>query len=80
MDQVSWHLEETVLEHFSDCLCDGEKGSVERFRAYVGTLLQYGIGFMEYYRIYFQSLVAISVKSTENIVEKLTEGVYRPLA
>jgi hypothetical protein len=63
MHQVSWHLEQTVLERFSDCLCDGEKGFVARFRAYFGTLLQYGIGFMEYYRIYFQSLVAISVKA-----------------
>lgn len=49
-----------VLEHFQTVVLIGEKGFVERFRAYVGTLLQYGIGFLEYYRICFQSLVAIS--------------------
>jgi hypothetical protein len=41
----------------------GEKGFVERCRAYVGTLLQNGIGFLEYYRIYFRSQVAISGKA-----------------
>jgi len=63
MHQVSWHLEETVLEHFQTVFAIGEKDFVERVRAYVGTLLQYGIGFLEYYRIYFQSLVAISGKA-----------------
>lgn len=63
MHQVSWHLEETVLEHFETVFTIDEKDFVERFRAYVGTLLQYGIGFLEYYRIYFQSLVVISGKA-----------------
>jgi hypothetical protein len=60
MQQVLWHLEETVLGHFQTVVANVEKGFVEQFRAYVGTLLQYGIGFLEYYRIYFQSLVEIS--------------------
>jgi len=63
MHQVSGHFEETVLEHFQTVFAIGEIGFVERFRAYVGTLLQYGIDFLEYYRIYFQSLVAISGKA-----------------
>jgi hypothetical protein len=63
MQQVSCHLEETVLGHFQTVVTNVEKGFVEQFRAYVGTLLQYGIGFLEYYRIYFQSLVEISGKA-----------------
>ena len=63
MQQVSRQLEETVLEHFQTVVANGEKGFVERFRKCVGTLLQYGIGFLEYYRIYFQSLVEISGKA-----------------